>query len=273
MRILGGGISGLIAAIQLKKSGLDVEVHEKKGFCGKKTNDFQFLENWTFEDDPLAFLRRIGIETDFYIKPKFSQEFLSPTLRKYEGRSAKPLMYLIKRGSSEDSIDQCLKEQAQRGGVTIKYHSNLRPEGADIIATGIKKPTFVTTGIKFRISHPETSIILLDNNISSRCYSYFIANEGVAEIVCANPSGTRNTAERLKEAVKRFEEILSIRVKEVDERFSSVVSFGFLHRAKIEGRYFVGEAAGFQDQLAGFGMAYAFRSGYLAARSIIEGLD
>jgi flavin-dependent dehydrogenase len=35
----------------------------------------------------------------------------------------------------------------------------------------------------------------------------------------------------------------------------------------------IGEQAGFQDPLAGFGMRYAFRSGLLAARSIIEGTD
>ena len=35
----------------------------------------------------------------------------------------------------------------------------------------------------------------------------------------------------------------------------------------------MGEAAGFQDHLAGFGMGYAFKSGYYAARSIAESLD
>lgn len=35
----------------------------------------------------------------------------------------------------------------------------------------------------------------------------------------------------------------------------------------------VGEQAGFQDALAGFGMRYALRSGILAARSLLEGTD
>lgn len=35
----------------------------------------------------------------------------------------------------------------------------------------------------------------------------------------------------------------------------------------------IGEQAGFQDALAGFGMRYALRSGILAARSLIEGAD
>jgi flavin-dependent dehydrogenase len=66
---------------------------------------------------------------------------------------------------------------------------------------------------------------------------------------------------------------LKVNIESIEERFTSVVNFGFLHQAKVKGQYFVGEAAGFQDHLAGFGMGYAFKSGYYAARSIIEGLD
>jgi flavin-dependent dehydrogenase len=47
-----------------------------------------------------------------------------------------------------------------------------------------------------------------------------------------------------------------------------------LPRTAVRGGHLVvGEQAGFQDALAGFGMRYALRSGVLAARSIIEGLD
>ena len=35
----------------------------------------------------------------------------------------------------------------------------------------------------------------------------------------------------------------------------------------------IGEQAGFQDALAGFGMRYAVRSGHLAARSILDGTN
>lgn len=47
-----------------------------------------------------------------------------------------------------------------------------------------------------------------------------------------------------------------------------------LPRTAVQGGHFVvGEQAGFQDALAGFGMRYALRSGLLAARSIIEEID
>ena len=57
------------------------------------------------------------------------------------------------------------------------------------------------------------------------------------------------------------------------EQFSSGVNFGDVVAKKIDDQYFIGEAAGFQDCLAGFGMIYAFKSGFLVARSIIEDLD
>ena len=45
------------------------------------------------------------------------------------------------------------------------------------------------------------------------------------------------------------------------------------HHAVQGGHPVVGEQAGFQDALAGFGLRYALRSGVLAARSMLEGGD
>lgn len=273
IKILGGGISGLTAAINLKRAGMDVEVHERKGFCGKQIKDFQFLENWTADDDTLDTLRAMNIETDFYFKPWYSQEILGATLEKFIGKSTKPLMYLVKRGQTEGSIDRALQRQAEKNKIKIFYQSTLNRREADIIATGLKEPTFVLKGIKFKFDHPDKSIVLLDNNLSSRCYSYFIVNDGVGEIACANPNGFRDLEVRLDRTLKKFESILKTKIEKIEERFSSVVNFGFLKKAKVKGQYFVGEAAGFQDQLAAFGMVYAFKSGYYAAKSIIEGSD
>lgn len=273
IKILGGGISGLTSAINLKKAGFDVEVHERKTYCGKHTNDFQFLENWTFDGDILDFLKKINIRTDFYFKPIHSIECLSPSFRKYIGRSVKPLMYLVKRGQTKDSIDKSLENQAKNSKVKILYKSNLKFNEADIVAIGFKKPTFIATGVKFRLKHPDKSIALLDNNLSLKFYSYFIVNDNIGEITCVNPITIKNHQTRLNLTVKAFEKILNIKIKKIDERFSATVNFNYLDKAKINNQYFIGEAAGFQDCLAGFGMVYAFKSGFLIAKSIIENLD
>jgi hypothetical protein len=192
IRIFGCGISGLTAAINLSKAGIDLEIHERKSSCGKHTDDFQFLENWTFDQDVLDNLRSMNIQIDFYYKPWFSQEFLSPSLKSYVGISSKPLMYLVKRGQSKDSIDQALARQASANGGKIIYESNLSIDQADVVACGIKNPSFIAMGLKFPFSHPEKSIVLLDDTLAYKFYSYFIVNDQVGEIVCVNPVGMKD---------------------------------------------------------------------------------
>ena len=263
----------MTAAINLKRAGVDVEVHERKLFCGKHTNDFQFLENWTFEDDALAILQNLNIQTDFYIKPWHSLEFRSPSLNKCLKRSSRPLMYLVKRGSLEDSIDYALQKQAQDANIPIIFKSKLNADDADIIATGIKKPTFIVIGITFPFDHPDYAITLFDDNLSLKIYSYFIVNDNVGEIASINPADRQDHKARFNLAVKRFEEILNFKVTNVTYRFAAPGSLYFLKQAKMNSQYLIGEAAGFQDCLAGFGMMYALKSGYHVARSIIKNDD
>ena len=272
IRILGGGISGLTAAISLSKAGIDVEVHERKSYCGKHTNDFQFLENWTFDEDVLDNLQAMNIKIEFYCKPWIGQTILSPSLKEYVGISSKPLMYLIKRGRSQDSIDQALAKQASVNDVKIIYGSNLNSSDADVVAAGPKTPSFVAMGIKFPFEHPDKSIVLLDDTLSYKFYSYFIVNDQVGEVVCVNPTGMKEHKRRLDDTVDRFEGILKAKIGSRAESFSAGVNFNFLENSH-NNQYCIGEAAGFQDCLAGFGMLYAFKSGYLAAKSILEDCD
>ena len=273
IRILGGGLSGLTAAINLKREGVDVEVHERKRFCGKPTHDFQFLENWTFEDDALAILQNLNIQTDFYIKPWYSLEFISPSLNKCLKRSSDPLMYLLKRGPMKDSIDHALQKQASAAGIPIIFRSKLNADDADIVATGIKEPTFIVTGITFPFDHPDKAITLFDDRLSLGMYSYFLANDNTGEIASINPARSKEHKARFDLAVKRFEEILNFKVSTITHRFAAPGSLYFLKNARINNQCFIGEAAGFQDCLAGFGMMYALKSGYHAAQSIVRNED
>jgi flavin-dependent dehydrogenase len=268
--ILGGGIAGLTAGINLKRAGIDVEVHERKKFCGKHTQDFQFLENWTFDKDALAILQDLNIQTDFYIKPWYSLEFLSPSLNKCLKRSSQPLMYLVKRGPMEGSIDHALQKQATDAGIPIIFRSKLNADEADIIASGIKDPNFIVTGITFPFDHPDYAITLFDDNLSLKIYSYFIVNDNVGEIASINPTDRKDHKARFDLTVKRFEEILNFKVSTITYRFAAPASLYFLKNARINNQCFIGEAAGFQDCLAGFGMMYALKSGYHAAQSIIK---
>jgi flavin-dependent dehydrogenase len=273
VKILGGGIAGLTAAITLKRAGIAVEVHERKGFCGKHTNDFQFIENWTFEEDALDILQRMYIQTDFYFKPWYSLEIISPSLKTYVGHSTKPLMYLIKRGNGEDSLDNSLEKQVIQQKVYLVKKSRLKINEADIVATGSKAPSFIASGIKFPFESPDQSIVLLDDNLSFKAYSYFIVNDNIGEIVSVNPVSRKDHLVRLGLTVERFEKILNFTITNILERFAASGILHFRENSKVNHQYFIGEAAGFQDCFFGFGMLYAFKSGYLAAKSIIENRD
>ena len=273
IKILGGGIAGLTAAINLKLAGVNVEVHERKQFCGKSTNDFQFLENWTFKRDALALIRGLNIQTDFYVKPWHAIEIIGPSLKRCEKVSSQPLMYLIKRGPMEGAIDHSLQKQAFDAGIRIIFQSKLSATEADIIATGRKNPNFIVNGVTFALNHPDKTIILLDDCLAQGMYAYFIVNDNIGQIAAINPTDNRDHIARFKKTVKRFEGLLKFKVDLILHRFSAPGSLQVLTNAIRNNRYLVGEAAGFQDCLAGFGMMYAFKSGYHAAQSVIEKND
>lgn len=136
VKILGGGIAGLTAAINLKRAGINVEVHERKEFCGKATRDFQFMENWIFEDDALAALKKFNIKSNFYVKPWYSIEFISPSLKTCLKTSSEPVMYVLRRGPEDGSIDHALQKQVTDADIPIFFRSKLSADEADIIATG-----------------------------------------------------------------------------------------------------------------------------------------
>jgi hypothetical protein len=64
-------------------------------------------------------------------------------------------MYLVRRGPQKGSIDRALEKQAKSAGVKIVYNSRLNKDKADIIATGIRKPTVAVTGALFRTAEPD----------------------------------------------------------------------------------------------------------------------
>ncbi len=58
IKILGAGLSGLTAAINLAKSGYTVDIYEKNKDVGMRFNgDIQGLENWSDKKDIIKELK------------------------------------------------------------------------------------------------------------------------------------------------------------------------------------------------------------------------
>jgi flavin-dependent dehydrogenase len=270
--IAGGGIAGLTCAINLAARGMPVEVHEAKRYCGKAIRDIEYLENWSLNEDALDTVRRCGLQPEFDHRPIYSFKAYSPSAREVTISAFTPLMYRVRRGPVPGSIDEALERQAKDVGVTIRYASRLPEEKATVIAWGPRRPNLLVAGIEFQTAAQDSIEVLTDDACAPQFYAYRIVDGGHGVIVTAYPAHGNNGRRLLERTVQRFQQIRSIPMATI-RRFGYGGALRVPSTAMQDGRLYVGEAAGFQDCLFGFGMRYAMLSGYLAARALAGGED
>lgn len=156
--------------------------------------------------------------------------------------------------------------------MTIQYASRL-PEGrATVIAWGPRRPNLLIAGIEFLTSAPDSIEVLTDDRCAPQFYAYRIVEGGRGVIVTAYPADRAGGRHLLSRTMERFRRIRAIPMT-VARPFGYGGALRVPTTAVRNGRLYVGEAAGFQDCLFGFGMRYAMLSGYLAARALAEGED
>jgi len=281
IKILGGGISGLSAAITLAKSGLNVTVFEKNSHVGGRfRRDFQGLRNFgNSGKDPLVEFEQLEIHVKPYKK-------LMKIVRYSKSHSFevisdnKPIYYAVLRGESRNSIDSQLETLAINLGVKIIYNTSLNINEADIVAVGPSKADSIAYGEIYYDADIDTAgYVFLNKNYSPNGYLYVMPGEkkGEAEVINATfgPAVNMRTLRTLYNKAIQENEVL----KDLfDGATRKTVQGGIgcctlLDKPYQHNRYFVGEAAGLQDVTAGFGIRYASISGYLAAQSILTGND
>lgn len=277
IKILGGGIAGLTAAINLTDSSEEVTVYELHQRIGMKFKpNCQLLPNWHSKEDILSHLRKFKIKINWKTKIDFV-DIYSPDLRhKAEIFSdERPIGYTLIRGGDE-SFECDLAKQAKKKGVRIVTNFKDKID-ADIIATGAKYPEGLGYGgVLSGHFNKRKAIILFDYNLAPGGYVYFLPHSNkLATIALAmrkwdNPKiqFNRLTEHPLFKKIFQSSEILY--------NFSGIAN-GTTKKipktAKLENSLLVGEAAGFQDNAYGFGIRYSIISAYLASKSILEGLD
>jgi len=269
IKIVGAGISGLTAAINLAKAGYPVTVYEKRRAVGARFDgDYQYIENWSTEQVLHDWLVEINIVPDFILAPGGKAIGIHAYGLRHEYDAGQAVFYLVRRGSDDDCLDTSLLKQCISAGATVKLGEKLPPEDADIIATGPGLSLILLRGVAFETDCRDLVQVIFDNEIAPRFYAYMIAFSGRAVICAARIRGTRRNRNYLKHAIEKFRESVPFEMR--NERY-----FGNLgvSRLRLGGKIRTGEAAGFQDRLWGFGMRYAFHSGYLAAKAIIENRD
>ena len=274
IRIAGSGPAGLTAAINLARGGCRVEVFEKRPDSGRRfRGDLQGLDNWSLTGDVLDHLREMGLARNFDCTP-FSTLTVTNSSRVWRFTAPRPAFYLVKRGSDPGCLDQGLKEQALALGVTIRYNSPLAAADADIVATGPRcRHIFsIDKGIVFRTAMANGAFGLVNDRAAFRGYSYLLVVDGYGCMCTVLFDCFANIRQCLAETRRIFSALLPLDIRE-PRPAGGVGSFTFPSRFQRGGTLYAGEAAGLQDLLWAFGMRSAITSGYLAARSIMNGED
>ncbi|MBI4093098.1 MAG: NAD(P)-binding protein [Candidatus Kerfeldbacteria bacterium] len=271
IRIAGAGPSGLAAAITLAKAGWPVEVFERNADVGMRfSGDLQGLENWSTKHDVLTDLSTFGLEVNFLCVP-FSAVTVTDGVNQETYDRGRPLFYLVKRGSMADSIDQGLKRQALAAGVNIHFSTKLESQDADIIATGplTDRLNWVDQGIVFDTNLPDMAVAMPHDEAGIGGYGYLLITRGYGCLCTVLFYDLARANECFENVKLTSAKLVNLDIRN-ERRVGGTASFTIKNRWENGPHRFVGEAAGLQDPLWGFGIRYALWSGYLAAQSIIQ---
>lgn len=270
--IVGAGPAGLAAAIVAARSGARPVVHERRSDVGLRLHgDFQGLENWTTETDVLEELASFGIQPSFDYVPVREQVCFDPAGREHVFRSSKPFYYLVRRGPGSGTLDHGLLNQAQAAEADIRFNDAVHqlPNGG-IVAQGPQAADIIAVGYVFDTDAADGAYVAADDRLAPDGYSYLLISEGRATLASCIFQDFHNEALYLERTLAFFKEKVQFTMRS-PRRFGgygNVWSRGKVRNGRL---LYIGESAGFQDALWGFGMRYALVSGALAAQAYASG--
>lgn len=269
--VVGAGPAGLSAAIVLAKAGRKVVVHEWHSRVGSRFHgDFQGLENWSSDEDALTELQEWGIESDFLAHPVKGGIGFDAGGRRHAISSVRPLFYLVERGGGPRSLEQGLLRQAEAHGVEVRFGERIQEtSGVAILGGGPRRADIIAAGYLFDTDHENGAYIAFDDRLAPRGYAYLLVHNGRGTMASCLFADFKQQQRYVERTAAFFHRQAGLVMR--DKR--SFGGFGNLRlpRSGVQGLHpLVGEHAGFQDALAGFGLRYSITSGVLAAHSILE---
>ncbi len=213
------------------------------------------------------------------------------TARKTIRRSARfqnvlrgPSYYILSRGAGPTTVERQLYDRAVRAGARVHFGVAKRPDEVDIVATGRPDgpPSLLGVGFTFtREGSPmddTTLYALLDNTIAPA--GYFALAPGPQAHTLYAVSWTDLDLESMRNRVEAAVRIPWVRDLLGSSRRLQRIECGatfardpIANAVAPSGALQVGEAAGFLDAIAGYGVRCAVVSGALAAKSLLEKAD
>ncbi len=272
--VVGAGPAGLACAIALARAGRHVVVREWRADVGVRFHgDFQGLENWSDQRDVLEELAAAGIEASFEHHPILQGTVFDSRGRRYRVQSRHPLYYLVRRGAGAGCLDRDLLRQATDAGAEVMFGDRANEaQGTTVLAIGPRLADAIAVGYVFETDMPDGGSLALDNQLAPLGYAYLLIQHGRGTVASCMFTGFKRQAAYVEKTVAFFREHAGLEMRNA-RPFGGFANFRLLRTAIQGGHPVIGEQAGFQDALAGFGIRYAIRSGLLAARSILDGTD
>lgn len=270
--IVGAGPAGLTCAIVLAKAGRQVTVNEWHGDVGHRFHDdFQGLENWSDSQDVLDELAQAGIAATFDHHGVSEGTVFDSRARPHILRGTRPLFYLLRRGSAAGTFDRSLLAQAESAGVTLRFNTRIDRRSPDmVLAAGPRRADIIAVGKIFDTPMPDGAWLALGSDLAPYGYAYLLVRNGRGTVASCMFSGFRDQARHLQATLAFFERHAGMVMLNA-RPFGGFGNVRHPREAMQGGAPVIGEHAGFQDALAGFGLRYAVRSGRLAAESLIGG--
>ena len=275
IKILGAGLSGLCAAINLAKEGKEVEIFEKKSDVGEHIRpNYQGLLKT--RGDPLGYLKKYNLEPKFDLF-RLNSAFLCTKTRDINVKLKEPIDFVLRGGRT--SLEYGLFEQAESMDITIHFNKKMNESDMDIVATGHNRCDMLAFGGVYEdLDFPEDKFLYMHDDRYSPIGWYLyvtpLPDKTYKIVNCTSQPHVKKTKKLFYKAIserKILKDIVGDR-KPI-ETFGGFGGCDFPKSAKKGRTLYVGEAAGFQDPFRGFGMNYALESGYLAAIAILKGKD
>ncbi len=272
IQVAGAGPAGLTAAIILARAGREVVVHEAQREVGSRFGrDFQGLENWSSAEDVLTLMEEEGLTTRFAAMPCHRGTVYDAWGNAYDIRSEQPLFYMIERGPGPGSLDSALLHQARDLGVEVRFNSRLKHlSGPGILAAGPRAADAIAVGYHFDTDMEDGFWAICDDGLAPKGYAYLLIMGGRATLKSCMFADFKQEKRYVDRTLEAFQRLTGVQMK-------NPVPHGGAGNFRIpqsaySGRHpLVGEQAGFQDTLWGFGIRLAMASGRLAAQSLLTG--
>jgi flavin-dependent dehydrogenase len=275
LTVVGAGPAGLAAAITLARAGRNVTVYESAAGVGHRFGgDLQGLENWTTEEDVLESLQALGITTDFSLLPCQHATAFDAFGESHQIKSHQPFLYLVERGPASHTLDSAMLRQAQSLGVEVCFNHHVDSTfPSDIYAGGPSaangRVLAISVGYHFETDMQDGFWVICDNALAPGGYAYTLVMNGYGTVKTCMFSNFKQQKKYVQRTVETFTRLIGLRMHN-EQSNGGVGHFKIPTTAIKMDCLRVGEAAGFQDALWGFGIRIAIDSGVAAARAILE---